>query len=189
MANESVDDFEREQLDLLKRRISRLLTEHRPDRYAPGSARFLDDIAGRVADEVPATMARKMLARDLVGQLEGGATRRVNRFLKGLAGARGQFTLPVDWAAYRNDPVAIESPVVNDDGEVVGFRRERVALRAMTGTDWHNFSANGRQVAQERFDAEIAMYDAADWCAAEQGINTFHEWAERICPTNESGAA
>lgn len=194
--NDNPEDTEREriaqqkaQLDKINRRIDGELRTSRPDRYEPGD-KFLDEVIERIADEVPATIACQMLARDLVGRREGEATRRVNRFLKGLAGAgaNGQYALPVDWSVYVDEPVAISVPQV-EDGETTGYRRERVTLRAVKTQDWLNFARAGRADAQHRFDAEMSMYDAAEWCAAQQGTASFKAWAEHVQPPRREADA
>lgn len=176
---------ENAELERVKKRIDAELRRQRPDRYQPG-ADWLDAVTEVIADEVPILSARQMAARTLVGQREGSATRRVNRFLKGLAGADGQYALPVDWFEYVDEPVAIEVRTVDADGQLVEKHRERVALRAMRSSDWNAFSKYGRINLEERHQAEIAMYDGVDWVAAEQGALTFKQWANRVAPRDES---
>lgn len=194
MAAEDLTDDERArmaaqkvQLEDIKRRIDAELRSARPDRYEPG-APWLDDVAGAISQFVPATLARELLARDLVGQIEGQATRRGNRFLKTVIGVDGQPALPLDWYLYEDDPVAINVPVI-EDGEVTGYKRLRVALRAMKARDWLHFSTVGRVDAQHRLDAELAMYDGADWIAAQQGADAFAVWAAKVCPIPKTEVA
>lgn len=179
---------QKDRMDALKRRIDVELRTARPDRYAPGDA-FLDVVAERVRADVPILLAQEMLARDLVGRREGQATKRVNKFLRGIAGMDGQYALPVDWYVYADEPVAITVPVTDDHGEVLGRRWERVALRAVNPADWLNFVSAGREDAQQRHDAEMRMYDAAEWCALQQGQATFAEWAEAVQPNPEAESA
>lgn len=161
-----------------------LMTEQQPDRYEVGKTDLLERVADRIADEVPITMARQMLARDLVGQREGQATRRGNKFIKSILAPDGDAALPIDWYLYANEPVAIETEVVEDD-KIVGLRRERVSLRAMQADDWRTFSSMGRASLQQRVEAESAMYDAAYWLADQQGAASFLEWAQRVAPREE----
>lgn len=195
MADDGLNDEERQRIAEQKRRLAEVkdridneLRVSRPDRYEPGDD-FLDDVANRIAGLVPVTMAQEMLARDLVGQREGQATRRVNRFLKGLAGVDGQYALPVDWHFYTDEPVAFEVNETDSDGNGTGTRRERVTLRAMTARDWRDFAESGRIAAQHRHDAEMAMYDAADWCAEQQGRRRFDVWADFILPAPKEDSA
>lgn len=174
-------------LEEFKRYADAALRAARPDRYSgPGDA-WVKQVAAQLAEEVPILEAKRIAAEAIVGQREGQATKRVNRFLKGLAGADGQYTLPVDWHLYADEPVAFESEVVVDG--VVSTVRTRVALRAMRPEDWHSFTRNGRVAAQHRFDAEMAMYEAADWIADAQGQKAFAEWAAVVAPVLEDGAA
>lgn len=171
---------QRERITEIKTLIDMELRTSRPDRYEPGAS-WLDGVADRIAEHVPSLLARELLARDLVGQVEGASTKRGNKFLKTVLGVDGQPSLPVDWYLYSDYPVSINVPTV-EDGEVVGYRKERVAMRAMTSGDWHNFSAFGRVDAQHRFDAEMTMYDAADWIAEQQGLRSFADWARLVAP-------
>lgn len=173
----------------IKSEIDEHLRRRRPDRYMPGHE-FLDEVADLVAASIPVTMARNLLARDLVGQREGQATRRGNRFLKTLLLPDGQRVLPIDWHVYVDEPVAIHVPEIDRSGTPTGdYRRERVALRAMTDNDWHNFSVHGRVDLQHRVDAEMAMYDSADWLADQQRGMTFAEWAETVAPVARAKSA
>ncbi|MCL2611981.1 MAG: hypothetical protein FWD95_01975 [Nocardioidaceae bacterium] len=164
------------------------LRRARPDRYGSPSDDWVKEVAARVAEEVPTFEAKRIAAETIVGQREGQATRRVNRFLKGLAGINGQYALPVDWHLYADEPVAFEYESVDADGEPC-IVRVRVALRAMRPDDWRYFSQSGRVSAQHRFDAEMGMYDVADWIRVEQGQQTFADWAETVAPVSKSEAS
>lgn len=184
------EPIDQSELTRIKGLIDDELRALRPDRYEPGDE-FLDEVVERVAPHIPATMARAMLAKDLVGQREGQATRRGNKFLKTIIGKDGQHALPIDWHFYVAEPVALMVPVVDSaTSEPTGdFRRERVALRAMTSADWRHFTNQGRVEAQHRFDAEMAMYEAADWLAEQQAGGTFAEWAEQERPSDDEVVA
>lgn len=156
-----------DELTTLNHHVDGLLRLARPDRYEPGGD-WLDQVAAQLEGDIPILEARRMAARQIVGQREGAATKRVNKFLKGLFGLDGQFALPVDWYVYADEPVAL----IDHSGI-----RIRVALRAMAAADWDSFVLNGRIDAQHRFDAEMRMYDAADELASRQGALAFAIWA------------
>lgn len=165
-------------LNELNSRIDADLRNSRPDRYEPG-AEWLDSVATRIEDKIPVFEARQIAASAMVRRREGEATKRVNKMLKGLAGygTSRQFALPFDWYLFVDEPVALEL----SDGSGT-LKRVRVALRAMTADDWAAFSLNGRVSAQHRHDAELSMYEAADWLASRQGVDQFSDWAEAMVP-------
>lgn len=180
MASE-VDPYRSEQ-DRISSLIDAQLEVNRPDRYEPGDP-WIDEVITSIEGEIPATMARRILASKWVHQQEGQATRRGNRFLKDLCGADGQFALPIEWHLYVNDPFALVSPVLDQAGDQTGeYRRERVALRAMTKGDWSSFISHGREDAQHSYDAEMRKFTAAEWLAEQQGSHTFAEWAAITTP-------
>ena len=156
--------------------VDGLLRVNRPDRYEPG-AEWLDEVAELVENKITIIEAKRLAARQIVGQREGRATRSVNKFLKSLKTDAG-FALPSAWAPYADEPVAF----IESDGDLDKGRRVRVAFRAMRAGDWRQFALHGRADAQHRFEAEMAMYDAADWLAGQQGQLPFHDWAETISP-------
>lgn len=176
------DEYDPDEIESLARPdlnpiVDGLLRSSRPDRYEPG-ADWLDEVASKIENKIPEFEAKRLAARQIVGQREGRATRAVNKFLKSLLTNGGGFALTSAWAPYADEPVAfIEGSGDSDKGH-----RIRVAFRAMTASDWKQFALHGRVEAQHRFDAEMAMYDAADWLAAQQGGHTFLEWASRIAP-------
>lgn len=161
--------------DELNQRIDAALSAVRPDRYEPGGDWIRPVIADFAAD-MSVFEARQIAAETIVRRREAEATKRVNRMLKGLVAA-GQYTLPLDWFLYANEPVALERE--DDKGRIV---RVRVALRAMTADDWRDFSLHGRVAAQHRLDAEMSMYEAAEWIAAQQADEPFGSWAEMVSP-------
>lgn len=175
------DEYDPNEVEILPRDelvtiVDGLLRAHRPDRYLPGGD-WLDEVAAKVENKITVIEAKRLAARQLVGQREGKATRSVNRFLKSLS-TEGGFVLPASWAPYADEPVAF----VESAGEADKGHRIRVAFRAMKASDWQQFALHGRADAQHRFDAEMAMYDAADWLAGQQGGSTFLEWASRVAP-------
>lgn len=181
---------QRAALDALNFRIDAELRAARPDRYGEQErAEMVDHVSAIIADLIPATTARDLLAHDLVGRREGQATKRVNKFLRGITGADGQFALPFDWHLFADEPVAILITEVDESGQPIGERRERVTLRAMLPADWINFSSAGRVTAQQRYDAEMRMYAAAEWLAEQQGADSFTKWAEVIAPAPEDAVA
>ena len=161
--------------DALNLRIDTELSAIRPDRYEPGGD-WLRPVIDLIADDMSVFEARQIAAETIVRRREAEATKRVNRMLKFLMSS-GQYSLPIDWFLYANEPVAFER---EDDKGVM--RRVRVCLRAMTSDDWRDFSLHGRVAAQHRIDAEMAMYDAADWIAHQQAGETFAQWAEATSP-------
>jgi len=173
------------------------LRRRRPDRYNVRGAEdenddsltasWLDDVAEAIQEQIPASIAVELLARRLVGLREGSATKRVNKFLRDMD-AEGQYALPFEWWTCADEPVAVVTPVFDEStGEQMRLREERVALRAMTSTDWQTFIEHGRQRAQERFDTEMRVYLAAEWLRAEQGGRSFYVWAcEELPPAAES---
>lgn len=180
------DEYDPGEVEVLARAelvaiVDGLLRANRPDRYLPG-ADWLDEVAERVENKITIIEAKRLAARQIVGQREGRATRSVNKFLKSLS-TEGGFALPETWAPYADEPVAF----IEDADTETGGHRVRVAFRAMKARDWRQFALHGRVAAQHRFDAEMAMYDAADWLASQQGDRTFSDWAAKIAP--ECGAA
>lgn len=150
--------------------IDGLLRQHRPDRYGPGDD-WTASVVEQVEDRITVMEAKRIAAATLVGQREGQATRRTNRFLKGVLGRNGQYALPLDWHLYADEPVAFVHR--EGDAEI----RVRVALRAMKAQDWIDFAEAGRAELEIRVQAERAMYDAADWLAGQQGPLNFAAWA------------
>lgn len=186
--DEMPDEYDPDEIEILARHdlvaiVDGLLRAHRPDRYLPG-AEWLDEVAELVENKITIIEAKRMAARQIVGQREGRATRSVNKFLKSLASESG-FALPATWAPYADEPVAF---IEGSDAEV-GGHRIRVAFRAMKAEDWQQFALHGRADAQHRFDAEMAMYEAADWLASQQGSSTFSEWAQATIPCDEALAS
>jgi hypothetical protein len=171
------DEYDPNEIEILARDelvtiVDGLLRANRPDRYEAGGE-WLDNVAELVENKITIIEAKRMAARQIVGQREGRATRYVNRFLKSLSGDSG-FVLPAAWTQYADEPVSL----LDDEGK----RGLRVAFRAMRAQDWQQFALHGRVEAQHRFDAEMAMYDAADWLAEQQEGRTFYEWASRVAP-------
>lgn len=186
--NDMPDEYDPDEVEILPRDelvtiVDGLLRANRPDRYLPGGD-WLDEVAAQVENKITMIEAKRMAARQIVGQREGQATKSVNRFLKSLSTEVG-FALPASWAPYADEPVAF----VETNGDDLKGHRVRVAFRAMKASDWQQFALHGRADAQIRFDAEMAMYDAADWLAAQQGGHTFIEWASRVAPVESAGAA
>lgn len=161
--------------------VDGLLKTHRPDRYAPG-ADWLDLVASKVENKITVIEAKRIAARQMVGHREGRATRAVNKFLKSLANGDG-FTITPEWGLYADEPVAFV------EGSDENASRVRVALRAMRARDWEQFALHGRADAQHRFEAEMAMYDAADWLAGQQGSMSFLTWADRLAPREKQAAS
>ena len=179
--DEMPDEYDPNEIQILARDdlvaiVDGLLRVNRPDRYKPGSE-WLDEVASLVENKITVIEAKRMAARQIVGQREGQATKNVNKFLKSLS-TEGGFALTSAWAPFADEPVAF----IESDGAIEKGRRIRVAFRAMTAGDWQQFALHGRVEAQHRFDAEMAMYDAAEWLASQQGGGTFLEWASRIAP-------
>ena len=175
------DEYDPSTIEILPREeltaiVDGLLRVNRPDRYEPG-ADWLDRVAEMVENKITITEAKRLAARQIVGHREGRATKAVNRFLKTLKQGR-EFALPETWAPFSDEPVAFEE----FDETGTKTKRIRVAFRAMTSGDWKQFSLHGRIEAQHRFDAEMAMYDAADWLAGQQGELPFMAWAEANSP-------
>lgn len=169
--------------DEMNQRIDAALNASRPDRYEPGDS-WINDVIADIAGEINMFEARQIAAEVIVRRREAEATKRVNRLLKQVGGPGGQYALPFDWYAYISEPVAFERTDARG-----GMRRIRVALRAMTADDWRNFALNGRVAAQHRHDAEMAMYDSAEWLAAEQGDAMFGQWATVASPQGHEGIA
>ncbi|MFS3128679.1 hypothetical protein ACLM5J_09765 [Nocardioides sp. Bht2] len=170
--DERPDEYDPADIEFLPRDeltaiVDGLLRVNRPDRYEPG-ADWLDEVAEMVENKITVVEAKRLAARQIVGQREGRATRSVNKFLKSLA-TDGGFRLAGAWAPFSDEPVAF---IDTDD------KRVRVALRAMRSRDWQQFTLHGRTDAQHRFAAEMATYDAADWLASQQGSLSFADWAQ-----------
>lgn len=181
--DEMPDEYDPTEVEILPREelttiIDGLLRVNRPDRYRPGDP-WLDYVAEQVENKITVIEAKRLAARQLVGHREGKATRAVNKFLKSLASDDG-YELPETWSMYADEPVSFY-----DEGD----KRIRVAFRAMKARDWQQFSLHGRVVAQHNFDAEMAMYNAADWLARQQGSETFYDWASRTSPIREPEAS
>lgn len=177
MTDDLPDEYDPDEAQALERPdltviVDGLLRAHRPDRYEPG-ADWLDDVATKIENKITIIEAKRLAARQIVGQREGRATRAVNKFLKSLGAGAGGFSIDQAWIAFADEPVAFIEGV----GEESAERRVRVALRAMRSEDWKQFALYGRADAQHRFAAEMAMYDAADWLAAQQGSALFADWA------------
>lgn len=182
------DEYDPGEIEILPRGelvniVDGLLRSNRPDRYLPG-ADWLDEVASMVENKITVIEAKRLAARQIVGQREGRATRSVNKFLKSLA-TNGGFALTSAWAPYADEPVAFVEAIGDEDKGT----RVRVAFRAMKAADWQQFALHGRVDAQHRFDAEMAMYDAAEWLASQQGAGTFIEWASRVAPTEMRAAS
>ena len=176
------DEFDPSEVEALPREeltaiVDGLLRANRPDRYRPGDP-WLDEVANQVESKITIIEAKRIAARQMVGHREGRATRAVNKFLKSLT-SDGEFRMDETWALYADEPVAF----IEDDDED-GGHRVRVALRAMKAADWERFALHGRADAQHRFEAEMAMYDAAEWLASQQGAASFSDWASAACPAD-----
>ena len=190
-------------LTSLRKEISRLLAEKRPDRYivrdtvtdpaddddlasldveeTEEETSWLDEIADEVADLVPDEEVRKLYARKVVGQEEGRATRRANGLLRKIK-QTGQLVLT--WFDIKDDPVAVVTRTV-EPGKRDRIKEERVALRAMTPTDFRDFATEERRRAAGDFAARNATCEGAelvaDWMTR-GGFKRFEAWAEEELP-------
>lgn len=193
-------------LTRLRKEISRLLAEKRPDRYTvrdtvtdpdddddlanldveetEEETSWLDEIADEVADLVPEEEVRKLYARKVVGQEEGRATRRANGLLRKIK-QTGQLVLT--WFDVKDDPVAVVTRIV-EPGKRDRIREERVALRAMTPRDLRDFATEERRRAAGDFAARNATCEGAEMVAdwmTRGGFSRFESWAEEELPHGE----
>jgi len=193
-------------LTRLRKEIERLLAERRPDRYTIrdyatdeaeqvddlevpeatdtdeiDETNWLDGIAGEVADLVPEAEVRKLYARKIVGQQEGRATRRANNLLRTIH-RTGQLVL--GWFGVKDDPVAVITRTAEKDKKP-RVKEERVALRAMTPTDFRDFATEERRRAAGDFSARNDACSGAEWIADHMtvaGATRFETWAEEELP-------
>lgn len=166
----------------LNQLIDRLLRENRPDRYNTTAADWLDDVADMVpAELLPEDELRRFVARQIVGQREGQATRNANRLLRSI-GETGQLVL--HWWDEANDPIAIITELVDDEGNA-RISKERVALRAATPADLRAFAHEERDRADKDHKSRLLACDGAEYVAdsiTSSGLLRFGEWAEFSSP-------
>lgn len=182
-------------LTLLRKKIDYLLCERRPDRYDVRhhdddaaevdaiDSSWLDEIADEIADEIPTSQILS-LARNLVRQREGAATRSANSLIRKYE-KDGQ--LPLDWWGYERFPVAVVTRTQRE-GKDPEVKEERVALGAMTPTDFIAFATEERVRAARDFASRNATCDAAEDIARSMikaKCRTFTDWAETVSPRDE----
>ena len=176
-------------LSLLNKEIDALLRKHRPDRYdvrhsddetEPEEERldagWLDALAEEIADRIPEAVLRQRLALSMVRQREGVATKATNSLLRKI-NAEGQLVL--GWWDLADDPVSVISRITRQD-RPVRIHEERVALRAMTATDFLAFEQEERRRAASDFTARNGTGDGALWIAEQMttsGARDFFTWA------------
>ena len=186
-------------LTFIRKRIDWLLYENRPDRYdvrhtteadddSDVSAEWLDDIAEQITDDLPTVEALTLLARNLVRQREGQATRSANKLLRRFA-QDGQLML--GWWEQERQPVAVITRTQRE-GRDPEIREERVALGAMTPQDFRAFANEERIRAGRDFAARNSTCDAAE-DIAEQMLRGrfahFTAWAESVTPRDTEAAS
>jgi hypothetical protein len=172
-------------LQEMRRQVRLLLTERRPDRYTvdgpadedgEAAAGWLDAIAEEVKDLAPEDEIRKILARNVVGQEEGQATRRANDLLRKY-GRTGQ--MPLDWFDTKDWPIAVVSFHTDSLTQERKKIEERVALRASTAQDFRYFATEERRRAAGDFSARNDACVGAERVADEMdiaGAITFGDW-------------
>ena len=141
-------------MDELKSAIDELLVDQRPDRYEPSEASWLDSVADQVKHLVSSEHAVFRVARTAVGNRERAKTQSTNKLLRDVH-ASGEF--PLDWLKTLHLPLAVG--------------KERVALRACTAQDFHDFANQERRVAANDFATRNASCEAAEWIADQMDVN------------------
>lgn len=172
-------------LEEMRRQVRVLLPERRPDRYTvDGPADeddetptgWLDLIAEEVKHLAPDDEIRKVLARNVVGQEEGHATRRANDLLRKI-GRTGQ--PPLDWFDTKDWPIAVVSFHTDSLTQERKKIEERVALRASTAQDLRSFATEERRRAAGDFSARNDACTGAEFAADQMdtvGAITFSDW-------------
>lgn len=182
-------------LNVIRKRIDGLLYSNRPDRYDVrpateegdedgGSSDWLDAIADEIAEDLPTKDVRKVLARSLVRQREGQATRSANSLLRKFA-QDGQLML--GWWEQERQPVAVVTRTQRP-GKDPEVHEERVALGAMTPQDFRAFANEERIRAGRDFASRNATCDAAEDIAKAMlrgRFARFAMWAESVAPRDE----
>jgi hypothetical protein len=163
--------------------VDRLLREQRPDRYTDTEwTNAVVDAIPRSA--IPDDEIRRFALEQFVRRREAQATRRANTLLRTI-GETGQLVL--DWWEQANEPIAIETEIVDEHGNKRRIK-ERVALRAATPEDFRAFSRTERERADKDHKTRYITCDGADFLAAamtEARQRTFTQWAEtQIPPTS-----
>lgn len=171
--------------------IDRLLRERRPDRYTVRGHEddrtdldvdevetnaWLDAIAADVEHLIPEATMRRLYARSLVGQREGGATRNGNKALRDID-LTGQEPLTWDWL---DEPIAVVSRVIQPGGRVKVIE-ERVALRAANPKDLQDFATEERRRAGKDFTTRNFTCEKAEALAEQMiasGSRDLGSWAE-----------
>jgi len=175
----------------LRREIDRLLREQRPDRYVTRadaeledeveSTEWLDRVAEQVEHLVPEIEVIRLYARNLVGQREGQATQTANQLLRKIHRS-GQLVL--GWFDVKDDPVSVLTRIIQS-GQRVKIVEERVALRAMSPTDFRKFADEERRRAARDASARYETCEGADYVADQMSIAgaiDFLTWATQELP-------
>ncbi|RPI11308.1 MAG: hypothetical protein EHM63_01850 [Actinobacteria bacterium] len=182
-------------LTLIRKMIKQLLAEMRPDRYTVSStvgeevadeeldedavetadAAWLDDVAAKIAPLLPTEQSQRLLARNLVRQMEGAATRSANALLRKIARS-GQPVL--DWMEYSDYPIAVTWEEIKEGR--IEKRQERVTLRAAEARELDQWELVERRRAAKDFAARNEACDGAQLVAKLMragGFMTFAGWA------------
>jgi hypothetical protein len=149
---------------------------------ADDGTKWLDDLEAEIESQLPEATARKHLARNLVRQAEGRATRSGNTLLRRIQIAKRdskpiQGFLPLE--EFYADPIAIVIRSVRDGK--VRVREERVALRAATPDDFKAFANHERRRAGKDHAARIETCEGAEYVAEQMqlgGFIRFDKWAD-----------
>lgn len=171
----------------LRAEINTLLRERRPDRYTVGggdedSEKWLLRIAEEIEPLIPEIEAKAVLARTLVRQEEGKATRRGNQFFRYYA-LTGQ--LPLFWAEDGAWPISVIGTDPDDPSKKI---EERVALRAATRTDARAFANEERRRAAGDFASRNAACVGAEMIAdgtEAAGLYLIWDWIQTLNPPDD----
>ncbi|MDP9222681.1 MAG: hypothetical protein M3P18_02290 [Actinomycetota bacterium] len=182
----------KDDLKKMRQEVDRLLAERRPDRYAVAGSEadevdenevqnneWLDGIAADVEHLAPEVAVRRILARSIVAQREGRATRRANDLLRQIHRS-GQLVL--DWMDAMAWPIAVVERV-DRPSEKPKKLEERVALRATTARDLRAFAIEERRRAGTDHAARSDACSGAEWAAdqiVQAGVVTFLDWARSV---------
>lgn len=163
-------------LNAFNEHADRWLREHRPDRYDPSNAEWLDTGAEALGTLLPEAEVRAVAARELIGRRETQATRRANKIIREYADD-SQMQMQ-HWWDTENEPLAIKRTISDDEGTQHTIN-ERVTLRAVTSNDLRAFAHNERERAEKDHKVRLRTCDGAELLASDlerSGQTRLDEW-------------